>query len=570
MKGLPILVMAFVTLFGEALALAAREACTPGDLRTDSTPNSISIEWDVTGDSNHNAACGIQYRKRGSADWKKALPLFRVDYQWWYHTEKADRPFNMFAGSILFLDPGTAYEVRLELADPDDGKATEVATVATRPMPQLPKGGRTFHVVPGSGGGEGSQDDPFRGLTVAQKEAKPGDVFLLHKGDYDEFTFGKPGEQGKYLVWKAAGDGEANLSSIRVNASHLWFEGLHLRRKDSANGLRAVDAARDVVVCRNRFHGFHYSILLQPTSQNWHITDNVIVGDNDPDQPTNQGGMSGEGVELNHSGGHVVAFNSVSRVADGISYPERNVDIFGNDLFDVCDDGLEPDYGFANVRMWGNRITNAKNNVLSFQPMKCGPWYFIRNLVIGKGAVFKFRVQDRFVLVNNTFVRWGPMGDHMHHILSSLSRNNLYISAGGTRPIWSAHDCNQPQYCLPNNYERTWMTDVDYDGFDWGDSPEAFRWNNGRKRFKDVASFSAAVGIERHGMQVRKEEVFEKWEIPVEPSRVSPQHLSLKKRSKAIDAGNVLPNLAEDFVGKAPDLGAYEFGRPLPHYGPRR
>jgi len=30
-----------------------------------------------------------------------------------------------------------------------------------------------------------------------------------------------------------------------------------------------------------------------------------------------------------------------------------------------------------------------------------------------------------------------------------------------------------------------------------------------------------------------------------------------------------LPNVAEDFTGKAPDLGAFEHGAPVPHFGPR-
>jgi hypothetical protein len=43
----------------------------------------------------------------------------------------------------------------------------------------------------------------------------------------------------------------------------------------------------------------------------------------------------------------------------------------------------------------------------------------------------------------------------------------------------------------------------------------------------------------------------------------------LKPSSKAIDAGVVLPNINDDFSGKAPDLGAIEFGQQLQHYGPR-
>jgi hypothetical protein len=43
----------------------------------------------------------------------------------------------------------------------------------------------------------------------------------------------------------------------------------------------------------------------------------------------------------------------------------------------------------------------------------------------------------------------------------------------------------------------------------------------------------------------------------------------LKAGSKAVDAGVRLPNVNDDFAGKAPDLGAYEAGKPLPIYGPR-
>ena len=55
-------------------------------------------------------------------------------------------------------------------------------------------------------------------------------------------------------------------------------------------------------------------------------------------------------------------------MADGVSYPYVNVDIFGNDIFDTSDDGIEADNGRANVRMWGNRIHNAVHNGISFQP----------------------------------------------------------------------------------------------------------------------------------------------------------------------------------------------------------
>ena len=41
------------------------------------------------------------------------------------------------------------------------------------------------------------------------------------------------------------------------------------------------------------------------------------------------------------------------------------------------------------------------------------------------------------------------------------------------------------------------------------------------------------------------------------------------EQSPSIDAAVLLPNVNDKFAGKAPHLGAIEFGKPLPHYGPR-
>jgi hypothetical protein len=61
---------------------------------------------------------------------------------------------NMFAGSILDLEPDTAYEARFTMSDPDGiaaqtGKVVvKTVTVRTRPEPKTFVGGRVFHVYP--------------------------------------------------------------------------------------------------------------------------------------------------------------------------------------------------------------------------------------------------------------------------------------------------------------------------------------------------------------------------------------------------------------------------------------
>ncbi len=109
----------------------ATDATTPGELRTYSTIHSIGVEWDIIGDANHNAVCKVQYQTTGGANaWKDAFALVRVHCFNAWGERKANRPYNMVAGSIFFLEPDTAYQVRLDLADPDGGADTQ--TVAIR------------------------------------------------------------------------------------------------------------------------------------------------------------------------------------------------------------------------------------------------------------------------------------------------------------------------------------------------------------------------------------------------------------------------------------------------------
>jgi hypothetical protein len=164
--------------------------------------------------------------------------------------------------------------------------------------------------------------------------------------------------------------------------------------------------------------------------------------------------------------GHTVAHNRITNVADGVSTPRTNVDIFGNDIFDTADDGLELDFGLANVRVWRNRIHNAYHNGISFQPQNSGPWYIVRNQIVGSAeAPFKFRTTDRFVLVNNTIVNFaGEMiCCSQSHLLRGFLRNNLWISARAVRSGTS-------------KALSDWRTDIDYDGFDWGDTAYPLVW----------------------------------------------------------------------------------------------
>ena len=92
------------------------------------------------------------------------------------------------------------------------------------------------------------------------------------------------------------------------------------------------------------------------------------------------------------------------------------------------------------------------------------------------------------------------------------------------------------------------------------------------RKFKTLKEYSEATGQDRHSLLVDYD-VF----VHVTPPGPDPRTLyqpsdfdfQLRPGSIAVDAGVRIPGVNDDFTGRAPDLGAYEIGRPLPHYGPR-
>ena len=152
-----------MTLSGAA-ALAApasqpADAIVPGRIDVRPTWGCLGVNWHFSGDANHNAAVQVEFRRKGTEAWRPALPLFLHDF------EKT----TMMSGSIFRLCPGTEYEVKLTLADPDGGSETRTVAAQTRDFPRMPSKGSTVE----SGG-----------LAKAQELAQPGQVMVLAKGTY--------------------------------------------------------------------------------------------------------------------------------------------------------------------------------------------------------------------------------------------------------------------------------------------------------------------------------------------------------------------------------------------------
>src|SRR5687768_8705356 len=144
-------------------SLSAQTATTAGRFHVEHpTLHNLGFEWQISGDSNRNAEVAVEFRTAGGPGWRKGLPLLRIGGEQIGRDRENLKYFvpQGFAGSILNLSPGTEYECRFTLTDPDgaSGQAIQTVKVRTRTEPQPSPGGRTLHVYPADY--QGSRQEP--------------------------------------------------------------------------------------------------------------------------------------------------------------------------------------------------------------------------------------------------------------------------------------------------------------------------------------------------------------------------------------------------------------------------
>jgi hypothetical protein len=368
----------------------AANGVAAGDLVVEpATLINLGFEWFIEGDANRNAAVSTSYRKLGDTDWRSALPLLRLGGERIYAESRVDVVVPpMFAGSVLDLEPDTAYEVRLLLSDPDGvrGEGRKVVTVRTRAEPKPAADGRVLHVYPH--GFKGTKIEPaFEGLmcayhfwcagtdwaTSGRPRVQPGDTILVHAGVYKynryEYTnnaavnrsvpldgtyyLTADGTAERPIAIKAAGDGEVvfdgngNFALFDVRAAdYTYFEGLTFRNAEVAilAGTQFIAGSKGLAVKRSRFEQVGAGIFTNfAGSSNFYIADNTFLGRNDPKHLI---GWAGDALWAKFNGvdgqvfppkmasyvavklygpGHVVAYNYIADFHDGI-----NVETYGN------------------------------------------------------------------------------------------------------------------------------------------------------------------------------------------------------------------------------------------------
>jgi hypothetical protein len=337
--------IAFAIITGTAgsdstLAAPGDLTVTPGELVIEHpTLINLGFEWLIDGDANRNARVEVSYRKPGETAWREAMPLARLHGEQVYQRNVFNLVTpNMFAGSILDLEPDTAYEARFVMTDPDGiggpaTNATKIVTVRTRREPAPAAGGKTYHVYPTKW--KGPKTEPaFEGIMCAynyycgagdtapggRPRVKPGDTILVHAGTYayhyefyanqttinatttfeGTYYLTADGTPDRPIVIKAAGDGEVivdgrgnfNLFNVKA-ADYNYFEGITFRNTQIAiwAGTQFIAGSKGLTVKRCRFEDVGMGVFSNYSgSSDFYIADSVFIGRNDPKHLTGWNG----------------------------------------------------------------------------------------------------------------------------------------------------------------------------------------------------------------------------------------------------------------------------------------
>jgi len=523
----------------------------------------------LSGDRNYNAEAQIAYRQQGTTAWQTGLPLMRVRPEL-SSTEDPPSGYGLpfptegFAGSIFRLAPDTTYEVRITITDPDGGGSEQTVTARTRAVPvATPATPRQVAVA------NRAQ------LTTALSNAMPGDVITLAAGTYaGSLAISRSGTAQNPIIIRGSSragviiDATGSTYGVNIGGSNVSVEDLTVQGSEWGAG---ISNTQGTVIRRSRFTAINKGIDGSTgTNRNFYICDNVLEGKLVWPNVTPSTANT-EGITIGGQG-HVVCHNTVSGFGDALGLTHNTaisniaIDFHNNEVLWTGDDAIEIDFSSRNVRVFENRISNCGMGV-SMQPVWGGPNYVFRN-VIANAAHAPYKLNNEpsgFYILNNTSMRtmgdqasygsyaWPqlgyPINGHQAYAANFQFKNNIVIGVAA-----------------PAQFTTAIMLGV-IDNNGWSpDGPFVFD-NTTWTSFADLQSRSP---YEAHGRILSSPLFQTPLSLPADYTTFwTPRDVTLHASSNAVDAGLVIPNITDGFVGNAPDLGAWERGAPIPIYGAR-
>ena len=508
----------------------------------------ITVIAPYTGDDNGNNTCSLQFRRAGEAAWHNAFPL---------HENRANK---VWQGVVYGLEPDTEYEVAITFQDPDGAPPPWAAVVRTQPD-AVPAGSGPTIVVSTTGddtSGTGSEANPYRTISRAVQELRPGVTVLVRGGVFQEQVNISPADSigsATDPMTIAAWPGEAPVIEGELlrkygilvgrwgkTLTNLVLRGLHIRNTlgssiwcdytrllavedclledpGGQSGMAACVEMRGKFltarrnICRSRRDIIQGAVVLwEDTGGHHSIYKNLM-----------EGGQFRDGVRSGREG------------SAGEGWV-RDSEFYGNTIRDAADDGWQFEGGCARVVGWGNLVLNPRNSAVGLAPVKSGPCYIFRNLLVetrpvATAVAFKTggNSKGKVYVVHNSVLRmlqgpsrWGGTGWENQEYYNNLFWVRRYI-----------YEWAQPGNIFNHNLLYT-------------EDPARFIKGTGAwdVPLPDLARWQAVSGQDLDSIQ--------------SPPLVGPSTGEPLDNSPVVDRAYFFPQAGEPYQGAAPDIGAVE------------
>jgi hypothetical protein len=380
----------------------------------------------------------------------------------------------------------------------------------------------------------------------------------------NEGWFYEPGTSRLYI--RSLDDPAAHLWQLpRLNHAFdasardwLWIEGFEIRFYGTTTngcGVCTLNSSH-LVIRRNKIHNMQLGIFVNWNGSSDQGNDTRVEGNEvyDPgiyDWPwgaLKASYMEGTGIIIRGHIGAIVRDNVVHSYFNGIytgssgalENPELafDADIYQNHMYNISDDGLEPEGACINQRFRNNTVDKSFIGI-SIAPVTQGPTWVLRNTFTSfTGRAIKFADDsDGIVLIyHNT--AWTTVGNvnsadlitAIHHV---KMRNNIFQNTG-----YSIYEVPTGSTANDWNYDDWYTTR--------GTAGPHFKWEN--VNYNTISALCKASGLECSGSEAA-------------PGFTNPSggDFTLLASSPNIDRGIPIPGIDDGFAGNAPDIGAYEF-----------
>ena len=508
--------------------------------------------------------CHVNYRRTDENSWHSAQNL-------WFDDRRLDGRPREYRGSIVNLAPGTEYEIQLWL---EDENRTEVYARASTWSESFPVQ-ETIYL---------SSSD--KGTTITESGSPSG---------YVVYT-GRPDTSPTIDVRNA----EDFCVFIPQGIHHVIIRGLTLKGA-ARHAIRISDNCHDIVIedcdisewgnADSTGYGINLNaaisapyradfierLVIQRNKIHHPRTDSNSWGEprpnpgGDPYHPQGPYGL----VFYDTQGNHVIRYNEfytdddhyfcdILGAGSNISYqgfPNKDSDIYGN-YFERCwDDAIESEGANENVRIWDNVIDHAYHPIGAIVT-SVGPMYIWRNITkhsrkfgnisnsddYGRGAFIKCggTIQDglwygdgRIYVYHNTILQ--PLASGIGHL--PLGCEGAFVAEG--KSLYNMISRNN----ILTNYDLDLYTIRDNPEHDGECGRNDFDYDLYTGRIDDICP---DIIYEQNGIALESNE-----QIIYNPADPAGPY-ALMPRTPGHDAGILLPNFNDDYVGEAPDMGAIE------------